>query len=153
MTAKRDLKRRIRARQARTQERYTTAREHVLAERPGAVPVVDLVDLSPEAARVGLKCRVVAFPDLADRLAPEPTVRRIRDVLAATADDPGMRLFRAVALDGERLSPPGTSGGSSLLADGERFVTRALAGLGGVSESGVLLAVPVVGRQGLETVV
>jgi hypothetical protein len=152
MTAKRDLKKRIRARQARTGERYTTARDRVLGARPAPVPVVELVDASAEGARVGWKCRVLVFPDLARGLDPGLAVKRIHEVLVATAGDPGTELFRTIAFEGMWHAPPARTPARAL-AGVERFVTRAAAGLGGVSDGGALLAVPLVGRQGAETVV
>ena len=62
MTIRRDLKRRIRERQAQTGERYTTARAHVLgaATPPGRVPdwVIELHDVSDRAQAVGILCPV-----------------------------------------------------------------------------------------------
>src|SRR5690349_14918466 len=126
MTAKRDLKRRVRQRQARTGEAYVTARRHVVAAtaasaddddddvdavaaesdtadtgpvRASAVPpaadvargdaavptpaapapgsaasaavsVVELLDVSEQARRLGLVCRVAMFPALVARVEP-----------------------------------------------------------------------------------
>src|SRR5438105_576891 len=101
MTAKKDLKKRVRARQAGTGESYSTARRHVLGDR-SAVPVVELVDLSAEAERVGLCGRVLVFPDLVERVDPVVVLRRLRQVLDATGGDPVLRLFHAVLLQGVR---------------------------------------------------
>jgi hypothetical protein len=175
MTVKRDLKKRVRARQARTGERYTTALEQVLAQRGEAgVPVVELVDLTPLAAELGLHGRVVMFPDLAERIDAREALERIKEVLLATEEDDAPRLFRSVLLRGEPL-PPLTDhplhprdaavhiamlhGASRALAaavtpsESMRFLVRARAGVGGASENGMMLAVPVAGKKGLENVV
>jgi hypothetical protein len=177
MTVKRDLKKRVRARQSRTGERYTTALQEVLAGRPGpGVPVVELVDLTAVAAEVGLKGKVGMFPDLAGRIDGRVALERIRDVLLASSRDPATRLFRAVLVEGELELPEGRArfsareaillaamlygqalparrGQVDLASDGWRFVERARAGLAGVSDSGLMMAVPVPAREGLENVV
>jgi hypothetical protein len=177
MTVKRDLKKRVRARQARTGERYTTALEHVLAEKPApAVEVVEMVNLSALAAELGMHGRVLMHPHLADRVDPRTTLQRLRAVLLATEDEPGTRLFRAVLLEGKPLPPASWSsldrpysavhvalmygglrlpGGytTDLVSEGARFLVRARAGLGGVTPNGMMLAFPVEGRAGLQSVV
>jgi len=152
MTAKRDLKRLVRDRQAKTGERYTTALHHVLAQRPNPpFSVVELVDLSADAAKLGFRCRVSMFPALAERVDAADVLLRIRDVLFATEGDPATARLRAVVLRGEPL----ISGvwPSGFFEEGRRFMARARAGLGGVSESGRMLAMHLQGRHGLETVI
>jgi hypothetical protein len=168
MTAKRDLKKRIRERAARTGESYTAARRHVVGgPRAPAVPFIEMRDLSEEAARVGLRCPVRIFPDLALRIDCAATLERIRDALRATGSDPATELMRAVALRGEQ--PEGDHAFSTdpvryppikLVARGPAeqplfgpFLTRVRAGIGGVSEGGRMLALAVAGRRGLEMVV
>ena len=80
MTAKKDLKKLVRDRQMRTGESYTTALQHVLRQRPeeappeaepaerSPVPVVEIADLSEDAARLGLRCRVTIDAALAARI-------------------------------------------------------------------------------------
>src|SRR5262252_4775100 len=106
MTAKRDLKKRVRARQARTGERYTAALAHVLGPTPraGRVPVTELADVSAAAAQAGLTGRVLIFPELAARIDVPGALRRIRAALTATQDDPATELLRGVLLLGRR--PP-----------------------------------------------
>lgn len=157
MTAKKHLKRRIRARQAATGESYTTARRHVLAARPEAEPepepelssltpveptivVEEMVDLTPAAERLGLKCRAMASSRLATRLDPQLALVRMRDILLATTEDPALERLRAVCLRGEGLALPRSS---DWLQRTRQFVQRALAGLGGVSSEGAMLAFPV----------
>src|SRR6185295_14803171 len=88
MTAKRDFKRRVRERQARTGERYTTARRHTLAARasdlPTAVPVVQLHDVSSEGARLGFRCQIAMAPALSERAATAAVLTGLRDALIAT---------------------------------------------------------------------
>jgi hypothetical protein len=155
MTAKRDLKKRVRARQARTGERYTTALQHVTADRPGGgdrVPVVELVDLSAQAAEAGLTGRIVMFPELAERIDPAAGLRRLHDVLVGTRADPAMEAFRAILLEGrDPKSVPRPTGGLGLQGI-KRFLDRARAGIGGVSDGALILALPVQGREKLETV-
>ena len=192
MTAKRNFKRRVRERQLRTGERYTTARRQILAERAeaeetvpktaaeetvpvdvapvgsaagaapaedaagpvaaapvaaGTVPVIELLDVSDEASRLGLRCRVAVFPSLAERVEPASVLASLRDVLVGTAGDPSTALLGSVALGGQRPSRPRPA-----LPDMEalrRFYRRARAGLGGTSEDGSMLAFHVAGRDGI----
>jgi len=155
MTAKRDLKRRVRERQARTGEHYTTALRHVLAQRPDdppAVPVLELVDLSVLAAELGLCCRAAMVPALAERVESRRVLERLRDALRATEDDPATSLLRGVALRGER---PATELQASLelLTESRRFLARARAGIGGIGAQGRSLAFTVEGRSGPEMVI
>lgn len=62
MTAKKDLKKRIRARQRQSGERYTTALEQVKAEAPRSsrVQIVVLNEISDQARAAGLRSRVYA---------------------------------------------------------------------------------------------
>jgi hypothetical protein len=157
MTAKRDLKRRVRERQAHTGESYMTALRHVRnrrtgereseSEGEGAVPVVEMIDVSEIAAALGVKCRTMLSPMLADRIDVAAVLRQLRDALAQTARDPAFALMRAVALRGEHPREP--SGASEA---GRRFMTRARAGIGGISEHGTMLALAVNGRHGIEMV-
>jgi hypothetical protein len=152
MTTKRDLKRRVRDRQERTGESYVTARRHVTANAPptpeSVVPVVELVDLSSQAAAAGLRCRVHMFPALAARVDPIAAITRLRDVLTATDGDPATDLFRAVVLRGEPAQVHLTGRAAvAALEEGRRFLARALAGLGGVSERGRMMAFEVGGQM------
>jgi hypothetical protein len=177
MTVKRDLKKRVRERQAGTGERYTTALQRVLAQRPhrehAPVPVIELVDVSEVAAAVGCKGRVLMYPELAERVDPGLALPRIRQLLRATVGDPRTSLFRALLITGEPPMPLPTTAADvaemmaltgMLFADrigpelghrstSLRFLERAQAGLGGPSDSGLLLSVAVDGRQGLEHVI
>ncbi len=66
MTAKKDLKRRVRERQAQTGESYVTARRHVVAQAPEpespkrpVIHVDEMHDITEAAAKLGWRCRVV----------------------------------------------------------------------------------------------
>jgi hypothetical protein len=152
MTSKRDLKRRVRDRQARTGERYTTALARVKGKQESsAIPVVEMVDLGEVAARLGLKCRVLMTPDL-PRACGELAVEKLRDALHATQEDPATRHFRAVALAGERRRPH-ADWPQGVIEEGRRFMARARAGIGGVSDGGSMLALAVPVKGGVENVV
>jgi hypothetical protein len=148
MTARRDLKRRVRDRQGQTGESYMTALRHVLDQRPNAVPVVELIELTEVAAAMGIRCQVRMAPDLADRIDAVAALRRLRDALLATERDPAFHLMRRVVLLGE--SPVMRAIASDV---GRRFMARVRAGIGGISEHGRLLALMVDGRRGPEMVV
>lgn len=139
MTANRDLKRRVRERQARTGESYTTALHHVRAQRPIPISTVELLDVTQAASEVGLRCRVSMGPQLAGRADVHPTLRHFHDVLVASARDRALFLMRTVALFGEHVTAPAMPRG---LTEGVAFMQRLRAGLGGVSEHGRMLALP-----------
>jgi hypothetical protein len=149
MTARRDLKRRVRERQGHTGESYMTALRQVLDQRPSAVPVVELIDLSEVADALGIRCRVRMAPALADRIDAVGALRRLRAALVATERDPAFHLMRRVVLYGES---PVTRPSIDIDA-GRRFIARVRAGIGGISEHGRLLALIVDGRRGPEMVV
>lgn len=202
MTVKRDLKRRVRQRQARTGESYVTARRHVVAARaattedpdseieaadtddteagdqtaeveatdgaeadrqtaqapsggaaeggavPGtAVPVVELIDVTDQARRAGLACRVVMFPSLVERVDPARVLVQLRDLLVETADDPQMVLLSQLGLAGHA---PGLPTRPTTSFEGvRRFLRRALSGLGGASEDGSMFAFHAAGQGGI----
>jgi hypothetical protein len=185
MTVKRDFKRRVRQRQARTGESYVTARRHMLASRPGGaaageraedgdgeahtdaaastataspqpaidevrrsdraagdgsggLSVVELVDVSEEARRAGLVCRVLMYPPLPERIAPARTLTRLREVLIAMVGDPATAVLSALALAGQ---PPPPKPRAQFDVDSlGRFLQRARAGLGGALDDGTALA-------------
>jgi hypothetical protein len=151
MTAKRDLKKLVRARQERTGERYTTALEHV--RTPGhPIPVLELVDLSAQARAVGLVGRVGMFSDLAERVDGGVVIERLRQVLEATDGDEATALLRSVLLQG-RTPPPPDRPGRAALEGALSFLAHARAGLAGVSEGGRMIAFAVAGPDGPQTVV
>lgn len=148
MTAKRDLKRRVRERQGRTGESYMTALRHVLDQRPSVVPVVEMIELSEVGAAMGIQCRVRMSPVLADRIDAVGALRRLREALIATERDPAFDLMRRVVMHGEAPVLKLTS-----IDAGRRFLARVRAGIGGISEHGRQLALMVDGRLGPEMIV
>ncbi len=80
----------------------------VLADQPGqgAGLLIETRDLSEEAARLGIRCPVSIFPELARRVDSSAVLVRLRDVLRATERDPKTELLRAVVLRGEQRDPP-----------------------------------------------
>jgi hypothetical protein len=142
MTRQRDLKDRIRARMAKTGEAYMTARRHVLADREDSVEppfdFIEPVDVTDQAAALGLRCRALMFPRLAERIGAEVALGRLRDALTATDDDPATALMRAVVLRGE-LPPPLRQEVKSFEALAA-FIRRVRAGIGGASPGGGMLA-------------
>lgn len=157
MTAKKDLKRRVRERQAQTGESYVTARRHVIAQAPdaaeasdaseatsaarpsaGAIEVDETIDLTAHGAALGFHCRVHSTSKLGALVDHDALLRRIRSILDATSEDPDMKHFRAVVLRGERPIIPARR--RDWLDETRRFVNRAMAGIGGLSEAGNMLA-------------
>jgi len=100
MTAQRDLKRRIRERQRITGERYTTAREQVLADVRRPSWYVELLDVTPMARELGFACPVRSTSDLLDGEASiEELLGRLRTILGESG--PELAKMRRAALHGE----------------------------------------------------
>lgn len=148
MTKQRDLKRLVRDRQVRTGESYVTALRHIRTPRRETVPVVELVDITSIGEPLGMQCRVMVQPELAQRIDVAAALRQLRSVLLTTTPDPDFDLMRAAVLRGEHppSAPPS-------LADGLRFLVRLRAGIGGVCPSGRIVAFSVAGASGVEQVV
>jgi hypothetical protein len=157
MTAKRDLKRRVRERQAKTGESYVTARRHVVAQAPATqttearpvMDVVELLDVSDDAGKLGLRCPVRMSPKLAEHAGQAGVLARLRDVLVSTMGDPAMSLLHEIALRGPAVR---RSRRRRNFEDVRQFYQRARAGLGGVTDDGTLLSFPVAGGDGLVSV-
>lgn len=147
MTDRRDLKRRVRERQARTGESYMAALHHVRGSRESVVPVVELVDASEIGALLGLKCRVMLQPALAERVDVAGMLRQLHAALVATRRDPAAWLMRSVVAHGERPFATAPS-----FDEGVRFVRRMRSGITGFSESGRMLSLAVTGRGAAELV-
>ena len=151
MTAKKDFKRRVRERQAKTGESYTAARAQVVAqgeqgdaepaepEREPPFSVVELIDATEDAANLGFKCQVLVSPSLANEIAPARALERFRDALLATERDPEMFLLRALAFRGVRR-PLGRERYLGRWDDVRRFIERAMVGIGGLTLTGDMLA-------------
>ena len=158
MTAKRDLKRRVRERQARTGESYTAARAHVIreaeptpVEKASAIQVDEMLELDADAARLGIKCPVMMSGSLARRVDPVRVLERVRDALLATLDDPAMEILRAVVLRGERPAAERVRD-ARWFDELRRFAARAHAGIGGITDRGHMLALHVDGVMVIGTV-
>jgi hypothetical protein len=155
MTAKKNLKKRVRDRQAHTGESYTAALTKVLAQapdRPEDDLVVELTDLSPQAARLGWKCHVAAWPDLAERADLTVVLDHLHGALRALGDDAVISVMRAAVLEG--IHPPSAHGSpADLMTEARQFATRVRAGIGGPSTRGTMLAFQAPARHGHELVV
>jgi hypothetical protein len=143
MTDRKDLKRRVRERQAHTGESYMTALRQVLGQRKGAFPVVEMVDLTELAEPLGIKVRVKMAPELIDRVEAGAMLRQLRDALISTAKDRDLVVMRRTVLEGKRAP-------ESLVlepAAAMRFAARVRAGIGGVSDNGQMLALSIAGPR------
>jgi hypothetical protein len=115
----------------------------------GTVQVIELLDVSDDASRLGLRCRVMMFPALAERTEPASVLASLRDVLVGTAGDPSTALLGSVVLNGQRPTRPRPAPALPDLEALRRFFRRARAGLGGTIEDGSMLAFHVAGRDGI----
>lgn len=113
------------------------------------IDVVELIDVTELGATLGIQCGIRIIPALAERVDTADVLRQLRDTLIATERDPQLAPMRDVVLHGEL--PIG--GRHQTPQDGLRFVQRVRAGIGGVSDSGHILAFAVTGRHGAELVV
>ena len=167
MTAKKDLKRRIRERQAATGESYVTARRHVLAQAPTTQPPSDepaattpapapadpstagktaieyeeMVSLTAAGEAMGFKCRLATTSSLATQLDTDALLRRFREVLLGTTEDPSLEILRGVALRG--APRPAVARRSDVIERTRLFLQRARVGIGGVTEDGLMIAFPI----------
>lgn len=147
MTAKKDLKKRVRARQKQTGERYTTALERVKRLAKPRVPVVEMPDLTASAATAGLKCRAycsLAFwnrsdDDQARSSLAQAAFERLAQVLRVTETDPSTALLRGALLHGKRWSSARAFG---LWRAGQlrSFTERLRLGVRGTSDGGQAIA-------------
>lgn len=139
MTLRRDLKRRIRERQEKTGERYTTARAHVLATPPAPSWVVELHDVTEQARLAGLTCpvRVTSALRRSGKQVPE-LLEQLRRILLGPIE--GMQVMQRVALRGE--PDPWHRDGQVVIvaAHAERFQERLQHGLRGPGPGGRVLA-------------
>jgi len=162
MTRQRDLKRRVRERQAHTGESYTAALQHVRGEpeppdsEPDIPPppsepidVIEMVDITELGAALGLRCQVRLASELADRIDVTGALRQLCSTLLATPHDPQLAAMRDVVLRGEPPIVPAVRS----YQDEIRFARRVRAGIGGVAESGHMMAFAVTGRLRAELVI
>jgi hypothetical protein len=111
--------------------------------------VVELVDVTDEAKRLGLRCNVRVWPDLIAKVDATTAITRLRDVVLATASDPAMAGFVAMTVHGD--PPHGVRRWPRDFDAIRGFFRRMRAGLGGVSVDGYLLAIPMATAAGLVT--
>lgn len=141
MTVKKDLKKRVRERQEKTGESYTTARMHVLKQAPAEQPKVGQVSLqevTPLLEALEMKGQAFLSPHFPEALAL-PALERLRELLLATRDEPATQRMRAMLLDGE----PDTVHFSAFAREwGETrvFVRNLRLGMRGPSRSGRTLS-------------
>jgi len=147
MTAKKDLKKRVRSRQREIGERYTTALERVKQSRARPrLPILELPDLSALATAAGLKCRAYcscAFRDLRTDSQEQASLARsvlarLVQVLRVTAKEPSSALLRSALLDGK--APPVNASGFWRAGQLRSFTQRLKLGVRGISEDGQAIA-------------
>jgi hypothetical protein len=126
-----------------------------------SVSVIELVDVFDHARRADLECPIAMFPDLAGRVLPARVLDRLRTVLLAINGDPAAEPLVRLALAGRppapRKSMPMTAELRVRLALAgrppapresvqmtakllHRFLQRAHAGIGAMSDDGGTLA-------------
>jgi ribosomal protein L24 len=116
------------------------------ALKPG-ISVVELVDVTDEAKRLGVMCRVAMFPSLVERIAPARVLGRLREMLLATIGDPETALLAGLALTGKALR---VRKARPFDIEGlRRFLLRARAGLSGTFDDGSSLAFHVADGDGM----
>lgn len=129
MTKKKDLKRRVRERQAKTGESYTSALAQVRGPQVAAVP-----EATEEAEAAGLRCKAFVStrlrrePDLAALFA---RLREMLEALGAPACGPLLR--------GEMASG-GIPDAVGLAVESRRFLAEVRSGARGFSRDGRLFA-------------
>ena len=161
MTAKKDLKRRVRERMRATGEAYTAALAHVRAEAPPvAAPrrsvISSLHDLTPLARSLGFACFVEVGHDARRRVeAVEPAeawfgaaLGRIRALVFASSGERGARDLAAALFD-ESARPPrpppfGRSDPSALM----QFMNLVASGVRGIAPNGDAFAIDVASSSG-----
>jgi len=149
MTAKKDLKRRVRERQARTGESYTAARAQVVSQREDlpppsdesrkAISVIEMVNATDEAAKLGFKCDVLMSPSVVARVPAARVLERVRDALLATESDVELLPMRALALRGLSRRARSRRSWDEL----RRFFQRCRVGIGGTTEAGDMMAIQI----------
>ncbi|PTL78805.1 hypothetical protein [Vitiosangium sp. GDMCC 1.1324] len=142
MTVKKDLKKRIRERQEKTGESYTTARMHVLNQGPSETPEVRPVvlrEVTPLAEAMGLKGKAFLSSHFPGQLT-RPALERLREVLLATQGEPATRRMRAVLLRGEPDTLELVSLALELWGETRVFTRDLRLGMRGPSRSGRTLS-------------
>lgn len=153
MTKKKTLKERVRARQEKTGERYTTALAHLRAHATGRAPGEPL-DITPLARAAGLACTasVSAAAGQNDAQA-ERTARAVLDallgLLGALDGDAGAEKMAEVlrGKTGAKVS----ANGIAELTEARAFIASVTSGRRGVSADGRSAAFDVEGRTWVAT--
>ncbi|HWN70239.1 MAG TPA: hypothetical protein VNM90_21515 [Haliangium sp.] len=138
MTFRRDLKRRIRERQEKTGERYTTARAHVLATPPAPSWVVELHDVTEQARLAGLTCPVRVTSALQRSGELQTVLEQLRRILLGPVE--GVQVMQRVALRGQPDPWHGDGPVVIVAAHAQRFQERLQHGLRGPGPGGRVLA-------------
>jgi hypothetical protein len=134
MTAKRDLKNRIRERQERTGERYTTARAAVLAQKD---LVIELREAPPHP---GILCSIRVSPALWGHEGP--ILDQLREILLGPTEE--LEPMRRAVLHGKRDRSEASA--VLLVTRLREFRTRLQQGLRGPGPGGRMLAFDSGGR-------
>jgi len=129
MTKKKDLKRRVRERQAKTGESYTAALSQVRRLRIDAVP-----EATQEAEAAGLRCKAFVSARLRQEHDLGALFVRLREMLAALGAEACGPLLRG------ELSPRAIPDGVRLAVEGRRFLAGVRSGARGLSPDGRLFA-------------
>ena len=142
MTKHKTLKQRVRERQAKTGERYTTALAHLQAHRRGAL-TAEPFDATRLARERGFACTASVSEKLSRGPQPERRVRAVLDALKALLlaldGDAGAERMTAVLLHGEP-GPAGAPHAIAEAAEARTFLAAVAAGRRGVSSNGRLAA-------------
>ncbi len=148
MTAKKDLKRRVRERQAKTGESYTSALAHIRSKATRTnVELPECHDVTPWAELAGLHCKAVVSDELwrAEGSLGAPGERfravfeRLRALLLAMQGEPSGAELGAVILRGER-GKGGIPNAMHEVMESRRFMEQVRSGVRGVSQNGRLVA-------------
>ncbi len=124
MTEKKDLKKRVRARQRKTGERYTTALAQLSMPR-----IAELPDASAEARAEGLRCTAIVSQALRALGDLRPLFGRVREMLEALEAEACGPLLR-----GE--SAPRVMPALRDFIEARRFLSQVRAGARGLSRDG-----------------
>lgn len=107
-----------------------------------SIDVVEPVDVTAEAHALGLTCRAMMFPKLAEVVEPAVALAKLRDALAGTEEDRAFDVMRRLAMHGE--APAKSHSAESWRFEELRtFIRRARAGVGGASPGGRMVALSV----------
>jgi hypothetical protein len=165
MTAKKDLKRRVRERMKATGERYTTALAHVLEEAPAAPPPTkrSLIERLPAPHDLSKLAKLEGFEtcnaEVSERTWREvedaegsadawfrSVFEKLRQLLVASIGEPGADRLRAALVHGH-IDDAGPQAFSI------PFFRRIDSGFRGVSADGVFATIDVVRKNGRSSLV